>query len=69
MKRNDDMISINEAARMYNIAPIRIWCLIRQREIGFKTKRSDTVICKHAFIDWVTNHPHIIAQWQQAFNK
>lgn len=67
--KHNEMMSIEDASNLQKIAPIRIWCLIRQHRVYYQTCGDSTYIDKQDFVDWCQNHEDIIREWQVAFDK
>ena len=68
MSKRTDYIGINRLARLWEIAPIRVWVLIRKEIIGYKVdKKIGTLADRIAFERFAQEHPGQITYWQEAY--
>ena len=68
MNKRAEYISIGRLARLWEIAPIRVWVLIRKEILGYKVdKKVGTLVDRIAFESFAQEHPGQIAYWQEAY--
>lgn len=59
------MITIRRASQIYEIAEIRVWCLVRLNKISYQIIRGCTMVNHQEIAAYISKHPNLLHKMQQ----